>query len=399
QSLVTQTFAATAANTYLTYDRAYSPFFSNTDSLIIETSVNGGSTYSTLVSLWGNENTGAPLNTVGRINDFSPTSGGQWRPTIFALPVGTNRIKFRARSGFGNNLYLDNICLQVLPTAVTNTIGIASQGMWIPVAPYWRLADTVRVYLHRTDFPNVVVDSSISFPNSNAIVSPLFNKALNGSYYKVIRHRNSIETWSNTGLAYIRGSNTHFNFITPDGQAFANNQAIVSTSPFYRGMYSGDVGRSGSYGVQDSVVDGSDLSFIDNDAVNFVTGYVITDLTGDNATDGADLAVCENSAAEFAIRIAPAGGEPDVTPEQPKSLTEADRMKIEEGNRIQRERDLKNPPVDSKKFSYEEYLRSRHGNLLKNNPNVRLKENVIEKIQKNNSNTDNRVNGKLAGEL
>ncbi|MEO7356986.1 MAG: sialidase family protein, partial [Ignavibacteria bacterium] len=42
QSLVTQTFAATAANTYLTYDRAYSPFFSNTDSLIIETSVNGG---------------------------------------------------------------------------------------------------------------------------------------------------------------------------------------------------------------------------------------------------------------------------------------------------------------------------------------------------------------------
>ena len=62
-----------------------------------------------MVRLWGNNvngnlNTAAPIGTA-----FTPTAG-QWATKKYSLPVGTNKVKFRARSGFGNNLYLDSIC-------------------------------------------------------------------------------------------------------------------------------------------------------------------------------------------------------------------------------------------------------------------------------------------------
>jgi len=323
QSLVSNNFTATGANTYVTFDEAYAPWIGgNVDSLIVESSNNSGVSYTVLARLWGGLGSQAgPLNTVfAGGGQFTPT-GGQWRPKIYLLPVGTNKIRLRAVSGFGNDIWIDNLCVQVLNAPIQNTIGLVSQGMFIPTTPYWRFLDTIKVFLHRTDFPNAAVDSSVGVMGSSAVCSNLFfDKALNGNYYRVIQHRNSIETWSNAGYSYSRGSNTHFNFVSPDGQAYGNNQAVVSTTPFYRGMYSGDCN-------QDSTVDGADLIMIDNDASLFNTGYLVTDLNGDFVVDGSDYLIADNNAAAFVVRVAPPGGEPLAAKDEFENIIETSSEK------------------------------------------------------------------------
>ncbi|MBK9225921.1 MAG: hypothetical protein IPL67_02355 [Ignavibacteria bacterium] len=44
---------------------------------------------------------------------------------------------------------------------------------------------------------------------------------------------------------------------------------------------------------------------IDNDASNFVGGYVVTDLTGDDFVDGTDFAIADNNAANFVSVVRP----------------------------------------------------------------------------------------------
>lgn len=49
----------------------------------------------------------------------------------------------------------------------------------------------------------------------------------------------------------------------------------VDFSPVRFAIYSGDTD-------QDGIIDGTDVSLVDNDAALFTTGHVITDLTGDD---------------------------------------------------------------------------------------------------------------------
>jgi choice-of-anchor B domain-containing protein len=356
QSLVTNC-APAKAGTYLTFDEAYAPYsasFPGPDSLYVESSTNGGNSFTVLAGLAGLYPSGGELNTApATASQFVPTSS-QWRPKIYALPVGTNKIRLRARSGFANNLYIDNLCIKQLPAGSQATVTIGSQGMWINNDPYWRLLDSVRVYLHRVDLPNVVVDSVTAKMSTGAITNQFsFTKALSGSYYWVVNHRNSIKTWSATGTALTRGSAINYSFLQ-NGTAFGNNQAIVSASPLYYGMFSGDVNR-------DKVIDGSDVGLIDNDASNFVGGYVITDLTGDNFVDGSDFSVADNNANNYVTAIEPPGSSPLIsTPEisdaPPVFENDLQRQKYEDGIKI---RATKKSDEQTKKISYKDYLKLR----------------------------------------
>lgn len=357
QSLTTNNFTAVSSGTYLTFDEAYAPYSVSTfgpDTLVIESSTDLGVNWTNLVILRGTFDGTGELNTAPpSASAFTPTSG-QWRPKIYLLPVGTNKLRFKARSQFANNLYLDNICVQSLSTAPsTTTVGLLSQGMFIPSDPYWRLLDTVRMYLHRSDLPSVVVDSAIGVMSTNAITSTLsFSKALSGNYYRVMKHRNSIITWSATGGSYTRGVPfSHFNFV-PSGSAYGNNQAVVSTSPLYYGMFSGDINN-------DKVVDASDVSAIDNAAANFVSGYVIEDLTGDNFVDGTDFALADNNASNFVQAVEPPGAGPEPTDEDKMIMqstfdNDEQRMKYEEGMKLAQER---KGAKEIRKQTYKEYLR------------------------------------------
>jgi hypothetical protein len=161
--------------------------------------------------------------------------------------------------------------------------------------------DTITVYLRTANSPYSPVDSSKSIINSSGIGTFIFNNFNNISnginYYLHLKHRNSIETWSAAGQSFTASQLT-YNFSNASAQAFGNNMIQVDTSPMRFAIYNGDVD-------QDGVVDATDAGAIDNDASNFVVGYVNTDLTGDNVTDASDAAIADNNAFNFVIKITP----------------------------------------------------------------------------------------------
>lgn len=104
QSLVTKTFTPTLLLDTLSIDFSYQPFPSAPDSLIIETSANGGTNYISYKRLG--------------VDDFQ-TFFNSWITRKYGgLPIGTNKIKFKAKSGGGNFLYIDRICI------IKNYVGI-----------------------------------------------------------------------------------------------------------------------------------------------------------------------------------------------------------------------------------------------------------------------------------
>lgn len=302
QSLVTNC-APTKPGTYLTFDQAYAPYsedYPGPDSLYVESSTNGGATFTTLAALAGIYPSGGELNSAPATSSFYIPSAGHWRPKIYSLPVGTNKVRLRAVSGYANNLYIDNFHIRTLPAAVNNTLGLMNQGMFINQSPYWRLEDTVNVYLRKNTAPYIPVDSArIKVNGSPYFYDMLFGKALTGSYYVVVRHRNSLETWSDVPVNYSRGSTFFKNFIDPNA-SYGNNMPLMIQTETWRGLYSGDVN-------QDGTIDASDVSFIDNDASNFVSGYTSTDLTGDNFVDGTDFSFADNNAYNFVGVVRPPG--------------------------------------------------------------------------------------------
>ncbi len=157
------------------------------------------------------------------------------------------------------------------------------------------IKDTVRVYLRNVNSPFLTIDSSKSVLDSTGKGMFSFYNAANGiPYYIVVKHRNSIETWSASGQSF--SSNTlSYDFTTSSSKAYGNNM-VQKGSRFC--IYSGDVNQDGS-------VNGLDLGIADNDAFNFVTGYVKSDVNGDNVTNALDLSTTDNNAFNFVSKITP----------------------------------------------------------------------------------------------
>ena len=90
------------------------------DQLQIHTSTNAGATYTSLITLNGGVS-GPFVTAPPNLNPFTPTAG-QWATKKFALPAGTNKIKFTGLSQYGNNMFLDNICVVGSPIGISNSL-------------------------------------------------------------------------------------------------------------------------------------------------------------------------------------------------------------------------------------------------------------------------------------
>lgn len=183
-------------------------------------------------------------------------------------------------------------------TPVANTIGLLSQGMFLNNSPYWNLQDTIRFLLRRSTSPFAIVDSAKSVISGDPYIDDVvFQNALSGQYYLVVKHRNSLETWSNSAISYSMGNSFTKDFIPP-GESYGDNTIQLISTQTWRGIYSGDVN-------QDGLIEATDISIIDNDATVFLNGYVLSDLTGDMFVDGSDFAIADNNAANFVSVIRP----------------------------------------------------------------------------------------------
>jgi len=117
QALISNQFpAVTGPTNYLRFNYA-AAYYSATaiDSCIIETSTNAGTTWTRLLAMYQSTaltsgyNSSPVMSTVTQgTGAFTPTST-QWATKILSMPVGTNKVRFTAKSGYGNNLYIDNI--------------------------------------------------------------------------------------------------------------------------------------------------------------------------------------------------------------------------------------------------------------------------------------------------
>jgi choice-of-anchor B domain-containing protein len=178
--------------------------------------------------------------------------------------------------------------LYVLKTSCN--IKLAIEGLYDNVLNKHNIKDTVTAYLRNVTSPYAVIDSSREVIDNVTLTGNFkFNKALSGTYYISVRHRNSIETWSKiNGEIYNPMTLMSYDFTTSNSKAYGNNMTQVDASPVITAIYSGDV-------TQDGVIDASDMSNVENDKSNSVTGYVASDLNGDYAVDASDVSIVENN--------------------------------------------------------------------------------------------------------
>lgn len=107
-------FQPVPANYQLSFDHAYSTYQTEVDSIVVYYSMDGGTTWTLLVGLDGGP--AGALNTGGaNLGSFTP-SATQWSNYAIALPVGANMIRVDAISAFGNNLYIDNLSVDAVPS-------------------------------------------------------------------------------------------------------------------------------------------------------------------------------------------------------------------------------------------------------------------------------------------
>lgn len=200
-----------------------------------------------------------------------------------ALHYATDHLPVYAMFEFGNATILN---VKVIPEGLYN----------ISMNKLTR-RDTVTIYLRNISFPFSIADSSKVILDSISFnASAIFRAAASGSYYIVVKHRNSIETWSKAGgMLYQIDSVMSYDFTSSQSQAFGNN-LIQKGTKFC--MFSGDIN-------QDGIIDLTDLSLADNDAYNFATGYLITDVNGDYFVDVADISIIDNNAFNVVTKITP----------------------------------------------------------------------------------------------
>ncbi len=176
-------------------------------------------------------------------------------------------------------------------------ITLAQEGFYNESIDRHNMRDTCRVYLRNTFPPFTIIDSAKGVIDTITFTGNfLFTNAPGGTYYLMVKHRNSLETWSKAGgETYVQGGINNYNFTSAILQAYGNN-LVLKGSRYC--IYSGDLNNDG-------IVDASDLSISDNEAFNGASGYVISDVNGDRFVDASDLSLIDNNAARSIMKITP----------------------------------------------------------------------------------------------
>lgn len=239
-----------------------------------------------------------PLNNLNSVFSGMNTKG-KWKLKIQdAAESDTGRL-------YGWGIQFNNQTSRKKVLSLTSLI----QGFYNP-STNLMIGDTLRVSIRSGISPYNIIETVAKKLNDSGKADFAFTSVSDGvPVYIQLKHRNSIETWSkkpSSGTFALLFS-THFvpmisylnyNFTASSTSAFGGNQTLVDTGPNKFAIFSGDVNQNGT-------VDATDLSIVDNDAFNFVTGYINSDVTGNNITDALDVALVDNNAFNFVSKVTP----------------------------------------------------------------------------------------------
>jgi hypothetical protein len=247
------------------------------------------------------------VSTSNTFNTFVSGYNGLAVPTgtsqaVTGLSAGT-RYYYRvlAVNAGGNSAYSSTGDTVTLSGSATLSLTAFFEGLYLggstmTSAPYnadntlpASIADTITVELHVAngtfDLAYSVTDT-ISVNGTASISLP--GAAVGNYYYIVLKHRNSLETWSADSV--LISSSLSYDFSSAATQAYGSNMVDLGSGVF--GIYAGDIN-------QDGFIDGNDFTDVDNDNSNFASGYLYTDTNGDGFVDGNDFTLIDNNGSMF----------------------------------------------------------------------------------------------------
>lgn len=161
-------------------------------------------------------------------------------------------------------------------------------------------ADTIKIHLRENIAPFNDVGIKDETPDEDNFLHINFPAAdFVQNYYIETEHRNSLETWSSQTVAFdFLSGNLNYDFTLSREAAFGSNQINVDSTLLRYAIYSGDIN-------QDDNISLSDVLLAYNDASVFSSGYVVSDVTGDNIVDLTDLIITDNNSNNFISKITP----------------------------------------------------------------------------------------------
>lgn len=257
---------------------------------------------------------GGLYETAGGItcNGIAKWDGTNWYPLSSGLYYGgSNAYGAFAVNTYGNKVIVGGLFTTAgsvgvahiaqwgVPETGTLNVTAIQEGFYNAASNTLYQSDTVDIALFETVSPFNWIASARGVLDSATLTAGFqFTEIPTGSYYLGFYHRNSIETWSSAPVSFVSGGISNYDFTTSSLKAYGSNMKQVDDSPVRFAIYNGDVNLDG-------IIDLNDVLLIYNDANNFITGYIETDVTGNNITDLTDVIIAYNNSAGFVVSIYP----------------------------------------------------------------------------------------------
>lgn len=155
--------------------------------------------------------------------------------------------------------------------------------------------DTIVAELRSTTDPSIVVSSLSGVLGVTGSATFIFPSSVAGnSYWLVVKHRNSIESWS--AAPVTMSINGTYDFSSSASQTYLGNAASVGSGDY--ALLTGDIN-------QDGFVDAYDYTQYEAQSISFSTGYLNSDLNGDGFVDAFDFPLFEFNQLNFVMAVTP----------------------------------------------------------------------------------------------
>jgi hypothetical protein len=145
--------------------------------------------------------------------------------------------------------------------------------------------DSITLELHQPVSPFSCYKKAVSLLSITGSAAFEFDDVIGGKeYYLVLRHRNTLETWSSAPVRVL--NNMTYSFSLSASNSYGSNVCNMGDGNF--ALWSGDVDQNGT-------IDHTDISSIESSSILFTTGYDQDDITGDNMVELTDYSLIESN--------------------------------------------------------------------------------------------------------
>ncbi|NVN96881.1 hypothetical protein HXX01_01400, partial [Candidatus Nomurabacteria bacterium] len=188
------------------------------------------------------------------------------------------------------------ISFRIFPEGLYSANGMLNKAKNETAAVYpGDISDKVTIEIREPVQPYTIVFSSANeFIHTDGTITLSIYPSIIGNYYVVVKHRNSIETWSSVPVNFSGGT-IMYDFTDDISKAFGNNLKLINGKYC---IYGGDVN-------QDGLIDYDDIIPVDNESYTGTEGYLPEDINGDGQINPDDLLIIYDNSRNFISSIHP----------------------------------------------------------------------------------------------